>query len=65
MRTIGNSLLIQLQNYMLYKGAVSLGTETYENGKKPTCFACKMRENKLDTLHISVKLSQTVQQILD
>ena len=39
---------------MLYKGGTFIGCETEQMAKKPTCEACKTRENRMEKLEIKI-----------
>ena len=49
-----------LSNYMLYKGGTFIGCETEVLANKPTCDACKTRENRLDKLKLKISRKETV-----
>lgn len=58
------SSFIQIKNYILYKGATSIGSETYAAEKLPTCRACLTRVNRLPKLDLTVTFEQTIHDVL-
>ena len=56
--------MTQVQNYLLYKGGTSIGSETYPPAKRENCPACLMRVNRLDKLVLQVKADTTFESII-
>jgi len=45
-----------MQNYILYRGGTSVGSDTYAAARQNNCRACTMRDYRLDKMEIEVTL---------
>lgn len=53
-----------LNNYLLYKGGTFIGCETALLAKKPTCQACKTRQNRLEKLVFKLSHLDNLEKVL-